>query len=253
MKYVIYIRESTDEQKLGASAQIEACLSYIRKQNPNAEYVIFQDSGVSGKTGITTKKRDGTVLRAGLISAIDALKKDDVFLVLRRDRIGRDVTVNGIIEHEITRKKATLICVLQDDSDLDTGTRMLLRTIMDAIAQYERYLISQRTSAALQIKKSKRERVGGVPYGWELLPDGKTLAPCAKEQETLGKLRDLRAQGLPYRSIATKAREIGIVNRNNKPFAHQAIALMLENQNPGCISADSTPKAQESFEFLECE
>ena len=78
---------------------------------------------------------------------------------------------------------------------------MLMRQIVDSLAQYERDIIRARTTAALAGKKTRGERVGGIPFGSQLCADGRTPAPHADEQRALGILRELRAVGYTLRAV----------------------------------------------------
>lgn len=54
-------------------------------------------------------------------------------------------------------------------------------------------IIRARTTAALGAKKARGKRVGGIPFGFQLGADGRTLVQQLDEQRTLGVLRMLRA------------------------------------------------------------
>lgn len=56
------------------------------------------------------------------------------------------------------------------------------------------------TSAALQAKKARGERLGRPRYGWRV-EDGE-LVPVEAEQAVVRQVADLRAQGLSQRAIA---------------------------------------------------
>lgn len=43
-----------------------------------------------------------------------------------------------------------------------------MRRIVDAFVEYERLVIRARTRAALTVKRSRGERIGGIPYGHQL-------------------------------------------------------------------------------------
>lgn len=61
--------------------------------------------------------------------------------------------------------------------------------------------ITALTRKALQAKRRKGERVGQVPYGYQLGADGRTLVEHAGEQRAIGLVRELRASGLSQRAI----------------------------------------------------
>src|SRR5207244_567845 len=83
----------------------------------------------------------------------------------------------------------------------DTPEGMLMRTLMDAFASYERAVIRSRTRAALAVKRSRGERLGGdVPLGYRA--DGSRLVPNEQEQSILGRVRDMRSRGLSIARVA---------------------------------------------------
>ena len=89
------------------------------------------------------------------------------------------------------REVASQVCVVDDWP----------RGVQDAVAAYERALLRARTKAALQAKRRRGERVGQVPYGYQLGADGRTLVEHAGEQRAIGLVRELRASGLSQRAI----------------------------------------------------
>jgi DNA invertase Pin-like site-specific DNA recombinase len=58
------------------------------------------------------------------------------------------------------------------------------------------------TKAALAHKKALGQRVGTVPFGWDLSADGITLLENTAEQQTIATIRALRASGLTLQAIA---------------------------------------------------
>ena len=78
----------------------------------------------------------------------------------------------------------------------------MLRSVVSAFAAFERALRAQRTRAALAVKKSRGERVGSVPFGSRLAPDGVSLEAEQREVAALARIQALRAEGLAFRAIA---------------------------------------------------
>ena len=89
-----------------------------------------------------------------------------------------------------------------EGTDTDGPTDILMRRIVDAFGEYERLIIKARTKAALAVKKSRGERCGGIPYGFELAPDGVTLVPCPAEQQVLDRIKTMRKDGMTLCAIA---------------------------------------------------
>lgn len=232
VRYVIYIRVSTEEQKksgLGLEAQQKYCFDYAERNGPY-EYIMFKDEAVS--SGLRIEDREG------LNQAIDSLRQGDIFLISQRDRIGRSVVENAILEREIEKKGAKLITVNQDDSNMDAGIATLMKTMMDAFSQYERYIISKRTKAALAAKKARGERIGRVPYGF-MLDENKRVIVNNSEYIILKQMYHYRKrEHLPFRSIANRLNAAGYRNRDGGLFTHGSTNRLFSNyERVTCVVA----------------
>jgi hypothetical protein len=95
---------------------------------------------------------------------------------------------------------------------------------------------SQLTRAALAAKKAKGERTGGVPTGFKLADDGKTLAPDSHEQEAIAFMRVLRAHGLSYAAIGAQLESRGFRPRGAAGRWH-AMTIMRALKNAGADDA----------------
>jgi site-specific DNA recombinase len=110
-----------------------------------------------------------------------------------------------------------------------------MRTILDAAAAYERALIRGRTRAALAVKKSRGERVGGVPYGFRVGADGKGLERDDHEQAVIEELRQLRRSGVTFRRLQHLGAAKGLTGRTGRPFTLQALhRLVVSASTNGC-------------------
>jgi DNA invertase Pin-like site-specific DNA recombinase len=125
----------------------------------------------------------------------------------KRDRLARDVVVAAAVER-LAQAAGARVATADGTSSENTPEAFLMRTIMDAFAQYERLLIKARTKAALGVKSNRGELVGSVPFGYELAADGVRLEPNHLEQCAIIRIRELRDMGLPYRKVVEQmARE----------------------------------------------
>jgi site-specific DNA recombinase len=97
---------------------------------------------------------------------------------------------------------------------------------VDVFAAYERGVIKSRTRAALAVKRGRGERIGGIPYGFELTADGVHLAENAAEQAVIGQIRGLRAAGLSLRAVTAECGRRGMVSRAGRPFSLTQIARL---------------------------
>lgn len=198
-RVVGYLRVSTDEQHLGPQAQRDALERWC--QAHGAELVtVCEDLGVSGAAELEK--------RPGLLAALDALAAHGAgaLLVAKRDRLARDTMLAAMIERLAERAGARVLSA-DGTGNEQSPEGALLRAMVDAFAAYERALIRSRTKAALAVKRSRGERVGMLPYGFELGADGRHLAENPTEQRALARIRELRAAGLSLRAITARLNE----------------------------------------------
>ena len=103
--------------------------------------------------------------RLGLNGALKALRKGDVLVVWRLDRLGRSLKhlVNTV--HELTEQGIGFKVLSGHGSAVDTTTSSgkLVFGIFAALAEFERELISERTKAGLESARV-RGRKGGAPF-----------------------------------------------------------------------------------------
>ncbi len=86
--------------------------------------------------------------------------------------------------------------------------------MLGAMATWEREVIAERTSAALQRLKSEGVPLGGEAMGWRRTEDVdenglRLVEPVDQELETQARATILRSQGLSLRNVAAKLAEEG--------------------------------------------
>ncbi len=164
-----------------------------------------EDLGVSGGTALED--------RPGLLAALDGLDAAGAgtLVVAKRDRLARDVLTAALVERLCERKGARVVAA-DGVANGDGPEAALMRSLLDAFAQYERALIRARTRAALAVKKARGERTGGVPLGSSVGTDGR-LGVDAAEAAAVARARDLRAEGRSLRAIATALTDEGFAPR----------------------------------------
>ena len=192
-KAVAYLRASTDRQDLSPGAQRSA----IERWAAGAGVAVVawhEDLGMSGGAALEE--------RPGLMAALDALDAQGagVLVVAKRDRLARDVLTAALVERLCGRKGARVVSA-DGVANGDGPEAVLMRTLLDAFAAYERALIRARTRAALAVKKARGERTGGVPLGSSVGADGRLRVEAA-EAAAVARARELRAEGRSLREIA---------------------------------------------------
>ncbi len=174
----IYLRTSTNRQEKGLEAQRRELIAYCRDKGID-EYQIYEDAGVSG----AKSKRP----------ALDALMIDC--------RQGKVKTVIVYSFSRFARSTVHLLAALEEfqrlnvgfisqSENLDTTSAMgrAFFTIISAISQLERELVSERVRVGLNNAKAKGKRIG---------------RPKTRPSELI---RALRREGRTYQEIGRLAK-----------------------------------------------
>jgi DNA invertase Pin-like site-specific DNA recombinase len=113
----------------------------------------------------------------------------------------------------VKKRGGRVMSVAGEGTDNDDATSVLLRRIVDAFSEHERLVIAARTRAALQAKRRRGERVGRVPFGYQLA-DAATSATRSRAGNVVAleavpaqlaiveRIRRERAAGRSMRAIA---------------------------------------------------
>lgn len=194
---IAYVRVSTEQQAtegVSMAAQLERIRAYCLA-NGLELVAIHEDAGLSGK------RADN---RPGLQAALtDVCNRGGVLVVYSLSRLARSVSDSLAIIDRLQRAGADLASLTERIDTTSAAGKMLL-TMLAAFAQFERDLTAERTTAALAHKKALGQRVGTVPFGWDLSADGITLLENAAEQQTIATIRALRASGMTLQAIADR-------------------------------------------------
>lgn len=205
---IAYVRVSTEEQAtegVSVDAQIAAVRAYAALRGLELVDVVI-DAGVSAGKPLAD--------RAGGAVVVDAVKRRKVRAVVavKLDRVFRNAGDCLTVTAEWDRAGVALHLVDMGGTAIDTSSAMgrFFLTVMAGAAEMERNLIRERTTSAMQHKRSKGERVGAVPYGYRLADDGVALEADADEQHTLSLVAQLRADGMSVRAIVDALEARGV-------------------------------------------
>lgn len=223
MRVIGYVRASTDDQEITLAVQRERITAYCRAQGLDLVGVV-EDAGVSGKT----------LDRPGLRAALDQLAAGgaDGLVVAKLDRLSRSVRDwQDLITGHFAEGSGRHLWSVADSIDTTTAVGRLVLNVILSVAQWERETIVERTRDALNAKRARGERIGGVPYGWDLDADGKSLTPEPFEQHGLDRMIALRFEGLTYRAIARTLDAEGIAPKYGGSWNHQSIAAILRRNH----------------------
>lgn len=152
----------------------------------------------------------------------------DVVLIAKLDRLTRSIA--DLAQLLDTLSKATRadggkgvdLISTAESLDTSTATGRLLINIMASISQWEREVISERTSAALQELKAEGKSTGKAPFGYKVA-EGGHLVEDEDEQFILQSIRELRASGMTWQGITDRINQAGGRTRNGRAFSKQGI------------------------------
>lgn len=209
MKAVIYMRTSTDTNADGDSSERQraACLKYAKAKGITivAEYYDV----ISGATPVTE--------RESFMAMVNRLLSNGVRTVLIEspDRFARDLTVQLVGHDWLKAKGIELVPVNVPDYFSDeTPTAVLIRQVLGAIAQFEKAQLVGKLKAARD-RKSKQ-------LGYRI----ESHALTHPEEHVL-RARALVEAGSNYAQTSRLMAEAGMLNKNGKPYHHQAIKRMI--------------------------
>lgn len=209
MRAALYIRVSTTQQAtegVSLKAQRERLLKYC-EFNGLEVVEIIEDKGLSG----SNNQREGykTLMKLVTSSQIEAV------CVYSLSRFARN-TVEVLNSIEKMNNNNIQFHSLTEKIDTTTPTGRFFLTTLAALGQLEREQLAERTRAALQHKKSNNERIGQIPFGYELSSDGVHLIENEREQKIIKLVLSLRGLGYTYKAIAEELEQRQLKNKANR-------------------------------------
>lgn len=214
-----YIRVSTEGQAQDG-VSLDAQRSKIEAWCSLNDYelaAVHVDAGISGKN----------CNRPGLQDALADCRKGSALVVYSLSRLSRSVRDTMDIGDKLAKVGADLVSLSEKIDTTSASGKMVFR-LLAVMNEFERDQISERTTTALQYKKSRGEKTGGqVPYGFTLAADGVALVENAAEQDVLAQARELKASGLSLRKVAVELQRRGFNARNGGLFQSEQIRRMV--------------------------
>jgi DNA invertase Pin-like site-specific DNA recombinase len=179
---VAYVRVSTDEQA-ASGAGLGAQRAAITAEAERRGWTVVgwhADEGISGGKGVDQ--------RPGLTYAIETIESGHAagLLVAKTDRVARSLRTLLDVVDRIEHAGGIVVAV---DGSIDTSTAAgrFTTQIMGGVAELERALISDRTKAALAVKRAQGVRLG---------------RPSMLPRDVVAHIVEARAGGASLRAIA---------------------------------------------------
>ena len=209
-----YLRVSSKGQVEGDgfARQLDAIGSYAKGAGCRLVKV-FREEGVSGATDLEN--------RPALMELFEALAANGTRLVLieKLDRLARDLMVQETIIGDLRKRGFELISATEPDLLQKDPSRILMRQIFGAIAQYEKAMIVAKLRGARQRVKAEQGRCEGrKPYGF-----------YHDELIALNRMRILRVSGLGFDRIAESLNKEGLKPRSGMRWWGKTINKILSS------------------------
>ncbi len=165
-----YTRVSTSKQA-DSGLSLEAQRASIARWCDEAGITlagVYEDAGVSGST--PAAERDG------LMSALAAAKQvgASCLVVAKLDRLSRSPFILLTLEQGLSKTGLRITSTAGEGTESDDPSSVLVRRMLQAVAEHELQMIRARTRAGMAAKKARGERVGRPPYGFTM-EDGRLL------------------------------------------------------------------------------
>lgn len=207
MRILGYTRVSTQEQAtegVSLAAQEEKLKAYCSLYGHELVEVVV-DAGQSAKS----------LDRPGLVLALQGLKDGlaDGLLIAKLDRLTRSVRDLGTLL-EGPFRRAALISVAEQFDTASAAGRLVLNVIA-SVSQWEREANGERTSAALQYKKSQGQKLG---------------PPAHEDPLILARMKELRAKRMTYRAIAAALAAEGYCTQKGGAWHAMTVQRMLTRE-----------------------
>ena len=234
-KAIGYCRVSTEEQaKEGISLEVQKdkIKKYAELHNLDLVKVII-DEGKSGKD----------LNREGINEILSLISDGSInnIVVYKMDRLTRRTFDLLYLVEEIFKKNNVQFHSITERIDTTTAQGNFFLTIIGAMAQMERDLISERTKAVLQYKIEKGEYVGSPALGYLASSgDSKLLEIDQREQDTVKRIFYLkRYRHLSLGKIAKELNESGVRTKRGGQWYSGTIKLILDRGSSKFLTNES--------------
>jgi len=211
-----YVRVSSDEQVasgLGLDSQRQRIEAYCLARGWNLADTVT-DAGVSART----LNRPGMDIVRRLMTE----RLVDVVVALKLDRLTRSVRdLHQLLQ--LSNDTGVGLVSVSENMDTTSAAGRLMVNMLAAMAEWEREVISERTIAALAVKKARGERISRyLPMGREAEPRG------AVERETLAVVAELLAgPPMTQRGMSATLASRGYLARSGRPYCCSSIIRMI--------------------------
>ena len=219
-KAIGYIRVST-EQQATEGVSLEAQRAKIESwcvANDCELVAVEVDAGISGKS---------MGKRPGLLKALGNMKRDMVLVVYSLSRLARSTKDTLAIAERLEKAGADLVSLSEKIDTTGAAGKMMFR-MLAVLAEFERDVISERTTAALAHKKQSGEKYAPVPFGFREV-EGRSVTVESEALVVARILRDRKA-GRTLVEIAEALNTKGIQGKRGGRWYASTVRYLIQRQ-----------------------
>ena len=213
-----YIRVSLESQ-VREGFSLDAQKEKIRRWASDHGYQlqgIVEDAGISGKAMSN---------RPGLQEVLSKVRKGNAVVVYSLSRLARSTKDTIQIAEDMARRGVDLVSLTESLDTTSAAGKMLFR-LLAVLGEFERDLISERTSLSLRHLQGQHSYIGGhAPYGWAR--EGDKVVPVQAEQDAVIIAIQMRSEGRSLRAISQALASMGMLNRRGKLLAASQVQRIL--------------------------
>lgn len=217
-----YVRVSTSEQAQ-SGLSLDAQRRKIEAQATLSDLQLVDVLEDAGESACTLKRPAMTELLARVDGG-----QVDVVIIGKLDRLTRSVKdLSTLLERLAKAKRAdgskgVDLISTAESLDTSTATGRLVVNIMASVSQWEREVIAERTSAALQELKAQGRTTGRPEYGYRADADGR-LVEDENEQAVIRRVAELRDEGASWQAVADSLTKEGVRTRKGSAYSRQGV------------------------------
>jgi DNA invertase Pin-like site-specific DNA recombinase len=222
---IAYVRQSQAEQRqrvFHPDRQLAQLVAYCDQQGLYLCADIW-DKGTAGTTPLAQRPGGQELLQLVaegqvghlVVASLDRLCSKPAEAI----RYVREVGARGLTLHILDVGGKVL--------KLSGGEGELFLRIATDLVRMQRKAHGEHVKTALTQKKACGERVGTVPFGWQLDVDGRTLIPNPAERALAQRAGAMQGDGIPVRKIAAILAAEGFTTRRGTPITRSAVHQMI--------------------------
>lgn len=229
MRLAAYLRVSTKGQTDGYGLDIQRAAIRDWAKASGHKILEWHTDTISGASELAS--REGWRSASALVKRGNA----DGIVVARLDRLARDLMVQEVLLRRLSEFGGVVMSTRASENEMLVGeskdpSRKLVRTILGAISEYDREMITDRLTAARKAKAAAGGHAhGALPFGYRSVEGA--LVEVPEEQAALLRMHTLAATGASTRAIAWRLTAEGYPTKRGGQWSSPTVARILKRTN----------------------